>query len=84
MGRGCAKTALRISESSDDGALDREGFALTLIATQERVRGGVSVSEAGEAWSAGLAGEIRAYAAQTLIARIIAPIPKMRITRFRL
>ena len=84
-GRGCAKTALRISESSDDGALDREGFALTLIATLERVRGGFSVSsEAREAWSAAPAGEIRAYAAQVLIARIIAPIPKMRITRFRL
>jgi len=79
IGRGCAETALCISESSDDGALDREGFALTLIATQERVRGGFSVSEAREAWSTGPAGEIGAYSAQTRIARIIAPIPKMRI-----
>ena len=58
--------------------------APTLIATQERIRGSGSIAEAYEAWVAGPIGEIRAYAATALIARIIAPIPKMRITRFRL
>ncbi len=56
----------------------------TLIATQERVRGYCSVSASDKARSAVPAGEIRSYAAQALIARIISPTPKMRITRFRL
>jgi hypothetical protein len=37
-----------------------------------------------EVEGASFSSEICACAAQTLIARIIAPMPRMRITRFRL
>ena len=39
---------------------------------------------ADEAASVGVSSEVRAYAAKALIARIIAPMPRMRMTRFRL
>ena len=78
------KNGCEYGELDDDGAPDRGELALALFVAWDALAGSYRVRAAYEVDCANLAREIRAFAAQALIARIISPMPKMRITRFRL